>query len=112
MSSSDALRKDIREELQLRVKGRYYGHTSPDTEERRVNVVKLYLILAGGDGCPSCEKAVEEYQAEIDSGDIEVIEAETSEKAMEIIQRLGLYALPAVVAEDEEGDYVMVDQTG
>ena len=110
--AADALRKQIREELEIRVKGRYYGHISPDEDEtpREVKVKKLYLILAGG-ACPTCEQAVEEYQKEIAAGDITVLELEKDEKAMEIVMGLGVYALPALFAEDEEGEFVVVDQS-
>ena len=99
-------------QLDLRVKSRFYGNVSPDEdEERRVQVKKLYLILAGGDGCPGCEAALEEYSKEIAAGDIEVLNAETDDKAIEIVTRLAFYALPALVAEDEDGDYVVIDHT-
>ncbi len=115
--ASDAFRKEIRAELEARIKGRFYGHlpliryfgrTGGSDEPREVAVKALYLILAGG-MCPSCEQAVEEYKKEIDSGDIKVLELEKDEKAMEIVQGLGIYALPALIAEDAEGDYAVVD---
>jgi len=107
------LRREIHDELEVRVKGRFYGHISPDEDDtpRQVQVKKLYLILAGGDGCPGCEQALEEYAKEIKSGDIEVLQVETDEKAIEIVTNLGFYALPALIAEDEEGDYSVVDHT-
>jgi hypothetical protein len=102
------LRREIHDELELRVKSRYYGHISPDEEEREIKVVKLYLVLAGY-GCPGCEMALEAYKKEIDRGDIEVIDVENDEKATSIVSALGLFALPALVAEDAEGDYLVVD---
>lgn len=103
-------RNEIREELKARVLGRYYGHIPSDEGEapREVQVKKLYLILAGA-GCPSCEEALEEYKAEIDAGQIEVLDPENDDKAIEIVSKLGFYSLPALVAEDVEGDYMVVD---
>ena len=113
MAAAPTLREEIHRDLEVRVKGRYYGHISPDLDEapREVQVKKLYLVLAGAGTCPGCEQALEEYKAEIDSGDIEVIDPETDDKALEIVTTLGFYALPALIAEDEEGEYMVVDNT-
>jgi hypothetical protein len=110
--ASEAIRKEVRDELEVRIKGRFYGHMPQDKSEepREVAVKALYLVLAGG-MCPSCEQAMEEYKKEIDSGDIKVLELEKDEKAMEIVQGLGIYALPALIAEDVEGEYTVVDHS-
>jgi hypothetical protein len=112
MAQNQHLRDEIREELKVRVMGRFYGHISPDDEEpaREVQIVKLYLVLAG-DGCPGCEQAIEEYKKEIDAGEIEVLDPQTSDKAIEMVTALGCYALPALIGEDADGDYVVVDHT-
>ena len=102
-------RKEIHDELQVRVNSRYYGHISPDEEPREVKVKKLYLVLAGF-GCPGCDEAEEAYKKEIESGNVTVVSVEDNdEKAMDIVQKLAIYALPALVAEDEEGDYLVLD---
>ncbi len=107
MSDVPTLREEVHRELEIRVKGRYYGHISPDVDEEP-EVKKLYLILAGA-GCPGCEEAIEAYEKEIASGDIEVHDIQDSEKAMEIVIALGIYALPALVAEDMNGNYMVID---
>ena len=120
MAAAPTLREEIYQELEIRIhqeleirtKGRYYGHVSPDSDEapREVQVKKLYLVLAG-DCCPGCDQALEEYAEEIKSGDIIVLDSLTDDKGIEIVTTLGFYALPALIAEDEEGDYVVVDNT-
>ena len=98
----------VREELRIRVNQRFYGHL-PNEEVREIKVKALYLVLPGF-GCPGCDEAEEEYKKEIESGDIEVVSVEDKDpKAMDIMIKLGLYALPALVAESEEGDYVVMD---
>jgi hypothetical protein len=108
MGADQKLRKEIREELEVRIKGRYYGHISPDEEDKEPDIVKLYLILAD-ESCPGCEEALDAYKKEISAGDIEVHDVQTSEKAMEIVINLGLYALPALIGETQEGKYVVLD---
>ncbi len=100
----------VRGELRTRVNQRFYGHLPDSTEgEREVKVKALYLVVAGF-GCPGCEQAIEEYKKEIESGDVKVVSVEDKdEKAMDIVFKLGLYALPALVAEDEEGEYLVMD---
>lgn len=102
---------EVREELRARVNQRFYGHDAPELKEgeREVKVKALYLVLAGF-GCPGCDQAEEEYKKEIESGDVVVVSVEDKdEKAMDIVLKLGLYALPALVAEDEEGEYLVMD---
>ena len=99
----------IRDELRTRVNQRFYGHLPEEGSEREVKVKALYLVVAGF-GCPGCEQAEEEYKKEIASGDVKVISVEEKDdKAMDIVFKLGLYALPALVAEDEEGEYLVMD---
>jgi len=101
---------DVRAELRTRVEQRFYGHL-PDAKEgeREVKVKALYLVVAGF-GCLGCEQAEEEYKKEIESGDVKVVSVEEKdEKALDIVMALGLYGLPALVAEDEEGGYLVMD---
>lgn len=71
-----------------------------------VEVKTLYLVVAGG-GCPGCEEAEEEFKKEISSGQMQVVSVQ-DDKGIEIVMALGLYALPAVVAETVDGDYLVV----
>jgi|SRR5271157_838681 len=99
---------EIREELRARVNQRFYGHI-PEGETREVKVKALWLVLAGF-GCPGCDEAEEEYKKEIESGDVTVVSVEDkNEKAMDIMIKLGLYALPALVVEDADGEYLVMD---
>ncbi len=72
-----------------------------------VAVKTLYLVVAGG-GCPGCEEAEEEFKKEIAAGDMTVVSAQ-DDKGIEIVMKLGLYALPVVVAETVEGEYVVME---
>jgi hypothetical protein len=80
----------------------------PEVEEppREVAVKAVYIIIAGKD-CPGCEEIQEEFAKEIKNGDMTVVSVQ-DDKGIEIVMKLGLYALPVVVAESVEGDYVMV----
>jgi len=103
--------KEVREELRTRVNQRFFGHDAPELKEgeREVKVKALYLVLAGF-GCPGCDEAEEEYKKEIESRDVTVVSVEDKdEKAMDIVIKLGLLALPALVAETENGKYLVMD---
>jgi len=73
---------------------------------REVAVKQLFIVLAGS-GCPGCDEIQEEYKKEIAAGDITVVSVQ-DDKGIEIVMALGLYALPVLVAESVEGEYLVV----
>jgi len=73
---------------------------------REVAVKQLFIVLAGG-GCPGCDEIQEEYKKEIAAGEITVVSVQ-DDKGIEIVMALGLYALPVLVAESVDGEYVVV----
>jgi len=79
----------------------------PEPGTTEVAVKALYLVVAGG-GCPGCEEAQEEFKKEIASGQMTVVSVQ-DDKGIEIVMKLGLYALPVVVAETVEGEYVVME---
>jgi len=121
----NVLREQIRADLVQRVKSRMDGIPKspklsfssivgvvdappPEADEppREVAVKAVYILIAGKD-CPGCEEIQEEFAKEIKNGDMTVISVQ-DDKGIEIVMKLGLYALPVVVAESVEGDYVVV----
>ena len=73
---------------------------------RDLNVSEIkQLCLISDENCPGCHEAMEEFIADIDNGTLQVV-AITSDKGLDIVEALGVAAVPSLVVELQDGTYL------
>lgn len=79
--------------------------TIDDVEQLISEADQGYLLVT--DGCPDCNTAKQEMQDWIDSGFVEVLNIQTSDKAVDIVIDQNVEAVPVLVMEDD-GEFTVL----
>jgi len=113
MISADENRDKVRETLRGRLQGRGLPvgdtvFTGTGTEAKVTDfdtsmIKQIYLVTE--QNCPGCHDAMEEFFDDIQDGTLKVVDV-GDEKGFDIVNALGIAAVPALVIELKTGGYL------
>lgn len=113
MISADENRDKVRETLRGRLQGRGLPvgdtvFTGTGTEAKVTDfdtsmIKQIYLVTE--QNCPGCHDAMEEFLDDIQDGTLRVVDV-GDDKGFEIVQALGITAVPTLVIELTGGGYL------
>ncbi len=118
MISADENRDKVRETLRGRLRGRGIPvgdtvFTGTGTEAKVTDfdtsmIKQIYLVTE--QNCPGCHDAMEEFLDDIQDGTLKVVDV-GDEKGFDIVNALGIAAVPALVIELKAGGYLEFKRT-
>jgi len=79
--------------------------TAPRRSPRaRVSEHGMRMVFLTSTGCAPCSEAKKQLQDKIDSGEIEVLNVQTSAEAADLAQKHNLYSVPKLLVLDRQGN--------
>jgi len=118
MISADENRDKVRETLRGRLQGRGLPvgdtvFTGTGTEAKVTDfdtsmIKQIYLVTE--QNCPGCHDAMDEFLGDIQDGTLKVVDV-GDEKGFDIVNALGIAAVPALVIELKAGGYLEFKRT-
>lgn len=118
MTSADENRDKVRETLRGRLQGRGLPvgdtvFTGTGTEAKVTDfdtsmIKQIYLVTE--QNCPGCHDAMDEFLGDIQDGTLKVVDV-GDEKGFDIVNALGIAAVPALVIELKAGGYLEFKRT-